>query len=84
MLCCICWNDFVKETLTYDEIWPETMWFNSLDTIYIPHASHTARPADPHAKLHINEYNITGTAAGPKATSMQIFIDELKRAGVPA
>ncbi|KAI9068434.1 glycoside hydrolase family 10 protein [Trametes sanguinea] len=73
--------DVINEPFNDDGTWRETLWYNTLNTTYIPLALHAARRADPHAKLYINEYNITGT--GPKATSMKTLIKELKRAGVP-
>ncbi|KAI0353982.1 endo-beta-1,4-glucanase [Trametes cingulata] len=73
--------DVINEPFNDDGTWRETLWFNTLNTTYIPLALHAARAADPHAKLYINEYNITGT--GPKATSMKNLVRDLKRAGVP-
>ncbi|KAH9887904.1 endo-beta-1,4-glucanase [Cubamyces lactineus] len=73
--------DVINEPFNDDGTWRETLWYNTLGTKYIPLALHAARKADPHAKLYINEYNITG--AGPKATSMKKLIKELKLAGVP-
>ncbi|KAI0823516.1 endo-beta-1,4-glucanase [Trametes gibbosa] len=73
--------DVINEPFNNDGTWCETMWFKTLNTTYIPLALHAARQADPHAKLYINEYNITGT--GPKATLMKKLIRDLKCAGVP-
>ncbi|KAI0641297.1 endo-beta-1,4-glucanase [Trametes meyenii] len=73
--------DVVNEPFNDDGTWRETIWYNALNTTYIPLALHAARAADPHAKLYINEYNVTGT--GPKATSLKSLVKELKRAGVP-
>ncbi|OSD04968.1 glycoside hydrolase family 10 protein [Trametes coccinea BRFM310] len=73
--------DVINEPFNDDGTWRETLWYNTLNTSYIPLALHAARRADPHAKLYINEYNITGT--GAKATSMKTLIKALKRAGVP-
>ncbi|CDO69110.1 Glycoside Hydrolase Family 10 protein [Trametes cinnabarina] len=73
--------DVINEPFNDDGTWRETLWYNTLNTTYIPLALHAARQADPHAKLYINEYNITGT--GAKATSMKKLVRDLKRAGVP-
>ena len=43
-----------------DGTWRETQFYQVLNTTYIPIALNAARAADPHAKLYINEYNITG------------------------
>ncbi|KAI8974771.1 endo-beta-1,4-glucanase [Trametes punicea] len=73
--------DVINEPFNDDGTWRETLWYNTLNTSYIPLALHAARRADPHAKLYINEYNITVT--GAKATSMKKLVRDLKRAGVP-
>ncbi|KAI0687499.1 glycoside hydrolase superfamily [Earliella scabrosa] len=73
--------DVINEPFNDDGTWRETIWFNTLNTTYIPLALHAARAADPHARLYINEYNITGT--GAKSTSMKTLVRDLKRAGVP-
>lgn len=57
------------EPFNDDGTWRETMWFNTLNTTYIPLALHAARAADPHTKLYINEYNITGTGTSSIARS---------------
>ncbi|KAI0653030.1 endo-beta-1,4-glucanase [Cubamyces menziesii] len=73
--------DVINEPFNDDGTWRETLWYTTLGTKYISLALHAASKADPHAKLYINEYNITGT--GPKATSMKKLIKDLKLAGVP-
>lgn len=57
------------EPFNDDGTWRETLWFNTLNTTYIPLALHAARVADPHTKLYINEYNITGTGTSYIARS---------------
>ena len=69
------------EPFNDDGTWRETQFYQVLGTSYIPTALHAARAADPHAKLYINEYNIT--FPGPKAASMKRLVAALKRAGVP-
>lgn len=41
----------------------EDVFYNTLNTSYIPLALKAARSADPNAKLYINEYNIEYTGA---------------------
>ena len=64
-----------------DGTWRETIWYNTLNTSYIPLALHAAHLADPHTKLYINEYNTTGP--GPKASALKALVRSLKAAGVP-
>ncbi|KAH9912303.1 endo-beta-1,4-glucanase [Epithele typhae] len=73
--------DVINEPFNDDGTWRETQFYQVLNTSYIPIALHAARAADPHTKLYINEYNITGT--GPKSTSMKSLVRALKKAGVP-
>ncbi|KAI1787785.1 endo-beta-1,4-glucanase [Ganoderma leucocontextum] len=61
--------DVINEPFNDDGTWRETIWYNTLNTSYIPLALHAARRADPHAKLYINEYNTTGP--GPKASALK-------------
>ncbi|KAJ8463203.1 hypothetical protein ONZ51_g10408 [Trametes cubensis] len=75
------WRGQMYKPFNDDGTWRETLWYTTLGTKYISLALHAASKADPHAKLYINEYNITGT--GPKATSMKKLIKDLKLAGVP-
>ncbi|PIL29539.1 hypothetical protein GSI_08347 [Ganoderma sinense ZZ0214-1] len=69
------------EPFNDDGTWRQTLWYNTLNTSYIPLALHAARRADPHAKLYINEYNTTGP--GPKASALKALVRDLKAAGVP-
>ena len=39
------------------------IFYNTLNTTYIPLALKAARRADPHTKLYINDFNIEGTGA---------------------
>ena len=86
------------EPFNDDGTWRETQFYQVLNTTYIPIALNAARTADPHAKLYINEYNITGpgppfpspprapsshVSTGPKATSMKNLVRALKAAHVP-
>ena len=69
------------EPFNDDGTWRETIWYNTLNTAYIPLALHAAHRADPRAKLYINEYNTTGP--GPKASALKALVRDLKAAGVP-
>ena len=69
------------EPFNDDGTWRETIWYNTLNTSYIPLALHAAHLADPHTKLYINEYNTTGP--GPKASALKALVRSLKAAGVP-
>nr|VWO96522.1 Beta-xylanase (EC [Ganoderma boninense] len=73
--------DVINEPFNDDGTWRETIWYNTLNTSYIPLALHAARQADPHAKLYINEYNTTGP--GPKASALKVLVRDLKASGVP-
>ncbi|PIL29545.1 hypothetical protein GSI_08353 [Ganoderma sinense ZZ0214-1] len=80
----ICFSDswdVINEPFNDDGTWRTTLWYNTLNTSYIPLALHAAHRADPHAKLYINEYNTTGP--GPKASALKALVRALKAAGVP-
>ncbi|KAG6811260.1 hypothetical protein H0H92_008303 [Tricholoma furcatifolium] len=70
-----------SEPFNDDGTWRETMFYETLNTSYIPLALRAARAADPHAKLYINDYNIEGP--GAKSTAMINLVKDLKREGVP-
>ena len=69
------------EPFNDDGTWRETIWYNTLNTSYIPLALHAAHLADPHTKLYINEYNTTGP--GPKASALKTLVRSLKASGIP-
>ncbi|KAI0046469.1 glycoside hydrolase family 10 protein [Auriscalpium vulgare] len=73
--------DVVNEPFNEDGTFQSNVFFDTLNISYIPIALHSARSADPLAKLYINEFNIE--YAGPKSTGMQNLVKSLKRAGVP-
>ena len=51
------------------------IFFNTLNTTYIPLALKAARRADPHTKLYINDFGIegTGTPHSPQSPSPVTF-----------
>ncbi|CAL1707073.1 unnamed protein product [Somion occarium] len=73
--------DVVNEVINDDGTFRETLFFNSSGTKYIATAFHTARAADPFAKLYANDFNIEGP--GPKSTAYRNLIKDLKKEGVP-
>ncbi|KAG6850380.1 hypothetical protein H0H93_013935 [Arthromyces matolae] len=73
--------DVINEPFNDDGTWRTTMFYNTLNTTYIPLALEAARKADPHAKLYINDYNIEGQ--GAKSTAMINLIKDLKARKVP-
>ncbi|TBU27857.1 endo-beta-1,4-glucanase [Dichomitus squalens] len=73
--------DVINEPFNDDGTWRSDIFYNTLNTTYIPLALRAARLADPGAKLYINDYNIEGT--GPKATALKNLVKDLKQHGVP-
>ncbi|RPD69028.1 endo-beta-1,4-glucanase [Lentinus tigrinus ALCF2SS1-7] len=73
--------DVINEALNDDGTFRSDIFYDTLNSTYIPIALRAARRADPHAKLYINDYNIEGT--GAKSTALKNLIKSLKREGVP-
>ncbi|KAI0701000.1 endo-beta-1,4-glucanase [Cerioporus squamosus] len=73
--------DVINESLNDDGTFRSDVFYDTLNSTYIPIALRAARRADPHAKLYINDYNIEGT--GAKATALKNLVKSLKRQGVP-
>ncbi|KAE9391171.1 endo-1,4-beta-xylanase C precursor [Gymnopus androsaceus JB14] len=73
--------DVINEPFNDDGTWRSDVFYNTLDTSFVPIALEAASTADPNAKLYINDYNIE--FAGPKATAMMELIQTLKASGVP-
>lgn len=73
--------DVINEPFNDDGTWRQDVFYNTLNTTYIPIALNAARVADPFTKLYINDYNIEGF--GPKATAMLTLVKSLKASGVP-
>ncbi|KIJ29289.1 glycoside hydrolase family 10 protein [Sphaerobolus stellatus SS14] len=73
--------DVINECLNDDGTFRESIFFNTTGTDYIGVALRTARAADPHAKLYINDFNIEGQ--GAKSTAMINLVKSLQKEGVP-
>ncbi|TBU33420.1 endo-1,4-beta-xylanase C precursor [Dichomitus squalens] len=73
--------DVINEPFNDDGTWRQDIFYNTLNTTYVPIALKAARAADPNAKLYINDYNIENT--GAKATAMLNLVKELIADGVP-
>ncbi|KAI0940546.1 hypothetical protein AcW1_003713 [Taiwanofungus camphoratus] len=73
--------DIINEPFNDNGTYREDVFYNTLNTSYIPLALKAARSADPNAKLYINEYNIEYT--GAKSTAMLNLIKELQADSVP-
>lgn len=65
-------NMLVVEALNDDGTFRSDIFYDTLNTSYIPIALRAARRADPHAKLYINDYNIEGTGTRPLLTLKQV------------
>ena len=53
----------LTEPFNDDGTWRSDIFYNTLNTSYVPIALRAARRADPKAKLYINDYNIEGTGS---------------------
>ncbi|KAG6864484.1 hypothetical protein C0991_009192 [Blastosporella zonata] len=73
--------DVINEPFNDDGTFRQTVFYDTLNTTYIPIALGAARLADPKAKLYINDYNIEGT--GAKSTAMINLVKQLKKDRVP-
>ncbi|KAI0067273.1 beta-1,4-endoxylanase [Artomyces pyxidatus] len=73
--------DVINEPFNDDGTWRSDVFYNTLNTTFVPTALNAAKGADPTTKLYINDYNIE--YAGAKSTSMQNLIKSLKAAGTP-
>ncbi|KAI5120198.1 hypothetical protein M0805_006304 [Coniferiporia weirii] len=73
--------DIINEPFNDDGTWRSDVFYNTLGSSYVSIGLNSARPADPNAKLYINDYNIENT--GAKATAMLDLVQSLKTAGVP-
>ncbi|KAI0629545.1 endo-1,4-beta xylanase [Trametes polyzona] len=77
----VCIWDVINEAFNDDGTYRSDIFFNTLNTSYIPLALYAARAADPQAKLYINDFNIEGI--GAKSTALKNLIKALKADGVP-
>ena len=50
------------------------MFYNTLGTSFVPAALNAARPADPNAKLYINDYNIEYTGLSHFSILCKAFV----------
>ncbi|KAL7277663.1 hypothetical protein ACG7TL_008593 [Trametes sanguinea] len=73
--------DVINEAFNDDGTFRSDIFYNVLNTSYIPLALYAARAADPNAKLYINDFNIEGT--GAKSTALKNLIKWLKSNDVP-
>ncbi|KAI0669537.1 endo-1,4-beta xylanase [Trametes maxima] len=73
--------DVINEAFNDDGTYRSDIFFNTLNTTYIPLALYAARAADPKAKLYINDFNIEGI--GAKSTALKNLIKQLQADGVP-
>ncbi|KAI0322737.1 endo-1,4-beta-xylanase A precursor [Amylostereum chailletii] len=73
--------DVINEPFNDDGTWRSDVFYNTLNTTYVPIALQAARAADPNAKLYINDYNVEGT--GAKATALLNLVKTLQSQGVP-
>ena len=64
-----------------DGTWRSDVFYNTLNTTFVPIALQAARAADPSTKLYINDYNIEQT--GSKATAMLNLVKSLQPQNVP-
>ena len=64
-----------------DGTWRSDIFYNTLNTQFVPIALNAARGADANAKLYINDYNIE--SPGAKATSIVNLVKSLQSAGTP-
>ncbi|KAI9059911.1 glycoside hydrolase family 10 protein [Trametes sanguinea] len=77
----VCTWDVINEAFNDDGTFRSDIFYNVLNTSYIPLALYAARAADPNAKLYINDFNIEGT--GAKSTALKNLIKWLKSNDVP-
>lgn len=54
------------EAFNDDGTFRSDIFFDTLNTTYIPLALYAARAADPKAKLYINDFNIEGIGTTPR------------------
>jgi len=73
--------DVVNEPLNEDGTLQENVFFNASGASYISTALRSARAADPHAKLYINEFNLE--FFGPKFEGMLSLVKTLLEEHVP-
>ncbi|KAH8110176.1 endo-1,4-beta xylanase [Phellopilus nigrolimitatus] len=73
--------DVINEPFNDDGTWRSDVFYDTLNTTFVPTALNAAREADPAAKLYINDYNIEGE--GAKATAMINLVQQLKDDDVP-
>ncbi|KAI0819204.1 endo-1,4-beta xylanase [Trametes gibbosa] len=73
--------DVINEAFNDDGTYRSDIFFDTLNTSYIPLALYAARAADPQAKLYINDFNIEGI--GAKSAALKDLVKWLKSQGVP-
>ncbi|KAH9851156.1 endo-1,4-beta xylanase [Lenzites betulinus] len=73
--------DVINEAFNDDGTFRSDIFFDTLNTTYIPLALYAARAADPQAKLYINDFNIEGI--GAKSDALKSLIKTLKSQNVP-
>lgn len=73
--------DIVNEPFNDDGTWRTDVFYNELNTTYVPTVLTAARAADPSTKLYINEYNLE--YASGKSASMLSLVESLLADDVP-
>ncbi|KAG8805131.1 hypothetical protein FRC17_005713 [Serendipita sp. 399] len=73
--------DVVNEVFNEDGTFRSTVFYNTIGAEFIDIAFKTAKKADPHAVLAINDYNIDGL--GPKSTAMVNLVKSSRSRGIP-
>ncbi|EIM91462.1 endo-1,4-beta-xylanase A precursor [Stereum hirsutum FP-91666 SS1] len=73
--------DIVNEPFNDDGTWRTDVFYNELNTTYVPTVLTAARAADPSTKLYINEYNLE--YASGKSASMLSLVKSLLADDVP-
>jgi endo-1,4-beta-xylanase len=73
--------DVVNEPLADDGSLRRSLWQRTLGDAWIADAFHTARTADPHAKLYLNE--IGAEAVNAKSDALYRLVRGLRARGVP-
>lgn len=73
--------DIVNEPFNDDGTWRTDVFYNELNTTYVPTVLTAARAADPSTKLYINESNLE--YASGKSASMLSLVESLLADDVP-
>ncbi|KAI0260410.1 endo-beta-1,4-glucanase [Gloeopeniophorella convolvens] len=67
--------------LNDDGTFRQDVFFDTLNSSYIPLAFNAARSADPNAKLYYNDFNIEGS--GAKSSALQTLVQSLQASKTP-